>query len=432
MSVETLRADVRTVHDELAATLNGSASGPLNALRRQGLESFERIGIPTVRHEEWKYTNLIPVFAEHHRIVGSSDTVPTDTPTHASTSFNTTTVRFTNGMWDASATESIPDGVAIEPLTDALVANDARVREAIGTCVTTEHPLAALNTAITTHGIVIRVSTSTHRETALHIEHTFSASNVAMLSHPRILVLMEHHAALRIVETHTSTGTAASTSIGVVEAILDEGADLTWVRVTDDRDDARHIGVFGAAVGRAAKLTSLTACLGGALTRNDLSIRLCDTTAEAYLYGVSVLKGTSLADNHTLVDHAVANCHSEELYKGVYDDRSTGVFNGKIIVREDAQKTTAYQSCRSLLLSDRAQMNAKPQLEIFADDVKCSHGATMGQLDKEAIFYLRARGIAEADAKRMLTMAFAEDVLDHCDWEVVREFLRERVHDLMA
>jgi Fe-S cluster assembly protein SufD len=404
----------------------------LNTLRRQGLDTFERIGVPTVRHEEWKYTNLIPVFAQHHHVVGMTEAPTSEVDSTPIPGLEATTVRFVNGVWDAASTGNVPSSVTIEALTDALVATDARISAVIGTCVPADHPMAAMNTAITTHGVVIRVSANSGSSLSLHIDHAFRSTSIATLSHPRILILMDHHSELRVVETHSSSGEASSTSVGVTEAILDEGAHLQWVRITDDRDDARHIGVFGAQVGRAAKVTTLTACLGGALTRNDISIRLCDTTAEAYLYGVSVLKQTSLADNHTLVDHAVANCHSEELYKGVYDDRSTGVFNGKIIVREDAQKTTAYQSCRSLLLSDRAQINAKPQLEIFADDVKCSHGATTGQLDDEAVFYLRARGIGESDARRMLTTAFAEDVLDHCDWEPIREHLRERVHDLLG
>jgi len=205
--------------------------------------------------------------------------------------------------------------------------------------------------------------------------------------------------------------------------VIGKSASVNYDKVQVEADDAQHINYHKVNMARESHQHLTTITLGGGIVRNNLNIRLDDQQVKAYLNGLYVLNNHQVVDNHTLVDHAMPNCYSSELYKGILGDHSQGVFNGKIFVRQDAQKTNAYQSNKNLLLSSNASMNTKPQLEIFADDVKCSHGATTGQLDEEALFYLRARGIGENVARSMLNHAFAADVINQIENETLRESL---------
>jgi Fe-S cluster assembly protein SufD len=206
-----------------------------------------------------------------------------------------------------------------------------------------------------------------------------------------------------------------------------EGSHVSYVKIIDDTPALHHIGHVVASVAHSGTFTAHSINLNAGFIRNDAQIRLAGELSQGFLYGASILDQTQYVDNHTVVDHIVPHCHSEELYKGVYNGSSTGVFNGKIYVRPQAQKTTAYQSSHSLLLSGKAQVNAKPQLEIWADDVKCSHGATTGQLNEDAVFYLQARGIERSKAVSLLTFAFAAEVLDTLPYEELREHLMKRL-----
>jgi Fe-S cluster assembly protein SufD len=253
-----------------------------------------------------------------------------------------------------------------------------------------------------------------------------------MLHTPRVLVIADKTASATVIESHHTVGPNQGLGVAVVEVVAEAGSAVRYVKILNDAPNASHIGSTSANVARDARVECATVVTGGRFVRNDLHIRLTEAGASGYLYGVSVLAGTSFADNHTVVDHIAPHCHSEELYKGVYDDASVGVFNGKIYVREDAQKTTAYQSNHALLLSEAAQINAKPQLEIWADDVKCSHGATTGQLDDEALFYLRARGVPEAEARKLLTHAFAAEVMDHLADDAIRAHLTALIDTALA
>ncbi|MFM8950148.1 MAG: Fe-S cluster assembly protein SufD, partial [Bacteroidota bacterium] len=210
----------------------------------------------------------------------------------------------------------------------------------------------------------------------------------------------------------------------VTEVVVKRNGNVTWVKAQLENELTSQISFTQVEQEQDSRFSSTVVTTGGHLVRNNLHIRLNGTNCNSYMYGLYLLSGEQLCDNHTLVDHAMPHCESNELYKGVLGGKSTGVFNGKIFVRQDAQKTNAYQSNKNILLSDDAQMNTKPQLEIFADDVKCSHGTTTGQLDDEALFYLRARGIGEQSARTLLNIAFAADVLDHIEMETLKQNLQ--------
>jgi Fe-S cluster assembly protein SufD len=218
----------------------------------------------------------------------------------------------------------------------------------------------------------------------------------------------------------------------VTEIVADEGALVDYTKVQQENDAAYHYARVQAQLARSASVATHSIQLGGLLTREEVRTILDGDGAESHLYGLYVISGRQHVDNHTVIDHAKAHCPSREIYKGVLDGKAQGVFNGKIIVRPGAQKTDSKQSNKNLLLSEDAVINTKPQLEIFADDVKCTHGATVGQIDPEAVFYLRSRGIGEDEAKKLLTFAFANDVMERIKYQPLRERLAERLYAQLA
>jgi Fe-S cluster assembly protein SufD len=239
-------------------------------------------------------------------------------------------------------------------------------------------------------------------------------------AHPRNLYLVEEGAEAVVVETYASAGEGAHLTNAVSDILLAESAKLSHYRLQFE-GPSFHLGAVRARIAREARFTSHNVVTGGALTRNDITAFLDGEGAHCTLNGLMLLRGTQHVDNFTKLEHRMPRCESHELYKGVLDDRAAGVFTGRIHVHEDAQKTDAYQASANLLLTDTATMDAQPQLEIYADDVKCSHGSTVGQLDKDALFYLRTRGLDEAAARHVLVRAFAGDVADRLEIAAVRE-----------
>ena len=427
---------IKRSFDDLSKRLNGSASGPLHKMREAALKSFIEQGVPTTRHEEWKYANVLPFIGlEYSRVSEIAKSVTEKDIDEAlgelvSVLESGWRVTIVNGQFrgDLSYLPAAVTGVSVDVLSDKLIANDEVVRAAYGSVAKSDaHPFVAMNTALACDGVVIRVAKGSEMKRPLHIAIISDARQVNVLTTPRILIVAEEGSEIDIVETHSTIGDQQALDVSVSEIAVGSNAHVRFHKVADDQDDSRHIGYTAATVARDGRFTSHCINIAGNFIRNDLVINLAEVGSQAYLYGASVLGGVQFADSHTVVDHAVNNCHSEELYKGIYDGSSIGVFNGKIFVRPQAQKTTAYQSNHSVLLSDKAQVNAKPQLEIWADDVKCSHGATLGQLNDEAIFYLRSRGIDADKARALMTYAFVAEVLEHIDHEGLREFCEKRV-----
>ena len=287
-----------------------------------------------------------------------------------------------------------------------------------------DRPLAALNTALFEDGAVVMIRPGAVVEEAVQLVF-LSGSQPGTASYPRVLVVAGENSQVRLVETFAPAGNEAGRCFtnAVTEIVALEGAVVDHYRLQRESESAFHLGLTHLQVGRSASASSHVVSVGGEIARHDAVAVLAGQGADCTLNGLYLGRGRQLLDNHTEIDHAMPNGTSHELYKGILDGRAKGVFNGRIKVRPDAQKTDAKQTNKTLLLSDEAQVNTKPQLEIFANDVKCTHGATVGQLNPDALFYLRARGIGEADARSLLIRAFAMDVLSRMRLEPVREEL---------
>lgn len=438
MSVEHFQHLVDTTFQQIESRLNGAAAGPLHAARREALEAFKLQGVPTTRHEEWKYTNVLPSLGAEYsiqRFEARADDAAEDTSLTRGMNYDAYRIQLVNGRLDERSLLLPDDGsVDVHVLNDAYIQAHPEAATWIDalTPVNT-HPFVAANTAMMDGGVVIRVRRGFTHSLPLNLRVVTDTRNGAVVSTPRILIVVESNAVCTVIEEHISLGSYASFLSSVTQIVAEADSKPTYVKIIGETQSATtHIGHTSAVVHKHASLTCVTLCLGGRLTRNELEIRLVESGAETRLYGLSVLSDNELADNHTLVDHVAPHCHSEEEYKGVYDGRSTGVFNGKIMVRPDAQKTTAYQSNRSVLLSPTAQINAKPQLEIFADDVKCSHGATCGQIDEEAVFYLQSRGIGFDDARALIVYAFAADIVEHVPHAALRTLVDRRIAEKLG
>lgn len=410
----------------------------LQSARDKARRRFLALGIPTPRNEEWKYTNVLS-FIGQDLLAPSQATLGQDLSLADITSVMNGLHAVLEGGWlvtivngqfnrTLSTLPSEGAGIIIEQITDELFENDEDVRSAFGSQASVDdHSFVALNTALTDAYVLIRIDSGARIERPVHVAMISDARHADSFSSPRVLVMSGAHSSADVFASAHVIGDNAGLNINVVEFVMAEESSIQYHAIADASANLRVISYAGASVQRGGTFTSHSVNIGGGFVRNDLAVRLMAPSSQAYLYGISVLNGSEFVDNHTVVDHCAPHCHSQELYKGLYDGSSVGVFNGKIYVRPDAQKTTAYQSNHSILLSDKAQVNAKPQLEIWADDVKCSHGATAGQLSEEAIFYLRSRGISANKARALITYAFAADVLEHMKNEGLRHHLEQRI-----
>jgi Fe-S cluster assembly protein SufD len=327
----------------------------------------------------------------------------------------------------------LPAGVRVEPFAEALARDPdfiqrsfARVAEPDST------PFSALNAALAHDGAVIRVAAGTDLAEPVHLLHVTTPEAAGAALQTRTILAVEQGARAQFVESFAALGNAASFTNAVTEVTVGENAWVEHSRIQRESESAYHIGLTEIAQARDSHYRSFTLSMGGALARHDLRARLDDENVECLLYGLYLGRGDQLVDNHTVIRHEHPNCRSWEVYKGILDDRSHAVFNGKVFVTPEAQKTDAKQTNRNLLLSDSARVDTKPQLEIFADDVKCTHGATVGRLDEIAFFYMQSRGIPRDVAQQLLIYAFAAEVVAEVASLPVREALDRLVHQRLG
>ena len=415
---------------QFAAVKQAAVSGPLGSLREDAFRCFDRLGFPTTRLEEWRFTNIAPiaetVFQAPTAAVGLDREV-LDT-LHVPRSGGPEIV-FVNGHFspELSDASGLSPGVRVRSLA-AVTAGEAGspdvVTARLGRLARFEnHAFTALNTAFLRDGAVIEVDGGVVIEQPIHLLFVSSSAAVPVLSQPRVLLVAGAGSEVRVVESHAGAGDAPYLSNAVTEVSAADNAVVDHYTVVREADAAFHVGNLAVRLGRAANFSSHAITAGGAIVRNEAGVVLGGEGGECTLNGLYLANGRQLVDNQTTMDHSMPHCDSHELYKGILDGRSRAVFNGKIIVRLDAQKTDARQSNKALLLSEDAQITTKPQLEIFADDVKCTHGATVGQLDRDALFYLRSRALSEAQARQLLIHAFAADLLGHIKVEAIRRQL---------
>ena len=405
-------------------------SGPLGSLRDDAFRCFDRLGFPTTRLEDWRFTNIAPITETPFQAQVASggfdrgvlDTLP------LSRSGGPELV-FVNGHFspELSTASGLPPGIRVRSLA-ALAAGDAggldTVAPHLGRLARFEnHAFTALNTAFLRDGAVIEVAGGVVFERPIHLLFVSSSGAVPVLSQPRVLLVAGASSEVRVVESHAGAGDTPYLSNTVTEVSVADNAVVDHYTVVRQADAAFHVGTLAVRLGRSSNFSSHAITAGGAIVRNEAGVVLGGEGGECTLNGLYLANGRQLIDNQTTIDHAMPHCDSHELYKGILDGRSRAVFNGKIIVRLDAQKTDAKQSNKALLLSEDAQITTKPQLEIFADDVKCTHGATVGQLDADSLFYLRSRALSEAQARQLLIHAFAADLLGHIKVEAIRRQL---------
>ena len=426
MTTETITATNSYLRD-FTGTDNGSdAPGPvwLRDLRGSAAARFAEIGFPTRRDEEWRVTNISPIVETPFTLASKSQSELTTDGLlpYTYAGMGGTQIVFVNGHFAADlSSAAFPIGVTVSSLAAAMESHPALVEAHLGCSAEfISQSFVALNTAALEDGAFVHLGRNIVSEEPIHLLFVSTPHGGPTISHPRTLIIAEENSQATIVESYAGTAEEVYFTNAVTEVVAAENSILDHYKVQRESRKAFHIATMQLTLARSANFSSHSIALGGLLVRNEANAYLGGEGIECTLNGVYLGNDKQLIDNHTAIDHAMPHCNSHEIYKGILDGHSRGVFNGKIFVREDAQKTDAKQTNQTLLLSPTAQIDTKPQLEIFADDVKCTHGATIGQLSDEALFYLRARGIPKDQARALLTYAFAGDIVSRIKIEAIR------------
>ncbi|MFG6137721.1 Fe-S cluster assembly protein SufD [Halomonas sp. B23F22_10] len=417
--------DVQRFLDRLSerSAKRGDEPTWIAARRQAGAARFEAMGFPHRRVEAWKYTDVRDIARTDFALIDDAEFSPA-TAAALTLPLDAHRLTFVDGVFAPALSDlgNLPAGVQVLPLSQALEENHEAVGGPLGRLTGVDFSaFAALNTAFFEEGALVRLAPRTVVDKPIVLQFLSRAGEQPVMSHPRILVEAGGRSQATLIEHHAGEEGAANFTNLVEEIILDRGAILTHYKLQEAPLKDRHIASIQVEQGRDSRYTSFNLNLGGGLVRNDVVSDLNGEGAEAALHGLFYGQGRQHVDNHTEVNHNAPHTRSSENYKGILDDRAHGVFNGRVVVKRDSQKIESEQSNANLLLSDRAEVDTKPELEIYADDVKCAHGATTGQLDKEAVYALRARGIDEQTARGLLTLAFAGEVMELVDLDAVAE-----------
>jgi Fe-S cluster assembly protein SufD len=408
--------------------LNGESTSPVHGLRRKALTSLQDLGFPTTKHEEWRFTNISPIVKTQFAVPPPylSGSVPAvEVRKLVLPGFEGTVLVFVNGHYaaDLSIVSGLPREVKAGSLAAAMKTDPETVLQHLARYASfSNSSFVALSTAFMHDGAYVYVPPKTVVPEPIFLLFV-TTGDTRVATHPRNLIVVGEQSQVTIIERYTSPGQGVYLTNTVSEVVAGEGAIVEHDRLQDESMKAFHVNATHIHQHARSNVISNAVSLGGSLVRNNITAVLDAEGCECTLNGLSLSTGEQLIDNHTAIDHAKPNCVSHELYKAVLDGKSRGVFNGKIFVRKDAQKTDAKQTNKTLLLSDEATMDTKPQLEIFADDVRCTHGATVGHLDDEQLFYCRSRGIAVDDARDLLTFGFASDVVNRIHVDALQKQL---------
>jgi len=409
---------------------DGAASAPasVNAARRKAMDRFMALGFPTTKNEDWHFTSVAPI-AEHEFTFVAAATGDVTRAELESFGFGGQgwhSAVFVNGRFapELSDLEHLDPRVRVMCLSDAWQ-SAPELTEKVGTILSDaeQHAFTMLNTAFMPDGVVIHVPKDVVVETPIHVLFVSDANAAKTVMHPRNLVLIDRNARATVIESYVSLGDAAYFTNAVTEVNVGDGATLVHTKIQREGRRAYHVGTIEARQARDSHYVSFSFATGGSLSRTNIYTKLAGAGCGSTLNGLYMLDGEQHCDHQTRIEHVEPNCYSREVYKGVLDGRSHGVFNGKVFVHPEAQKTDGKQTNNTLLLSKEAQVDTKPQLEIFADDVKCTHGATIGKLDEMALFYMKSRGMDAETARRLLIYAFAAGVLETIEQTEVREGL---------
>ncbi|MFO1496810.1 MAG: Fe-S cluster assembly protein SufD [Verrucomicrobiota bacterium] len=421
--------------DQFQQSLSSREPAWLTTLRKSGLARFAETGFPTTADEDWRFTNVGPIAKLPLHPLSNRTSHGVDQAWLNGLPFDDlkgVRLVFVDGHFAPalSRQEAAADGTLLLNLAAALESESALIERHLGRQAhSANNAFVALNTAFFTDGALIYVPDGRAIEEPVHILHIASADSPGATAHLRHLVVAGANSKVTLVEQYATRSGAAGVTNAVTELVVSDGAKVEHCKLQDESCDHYHLATIHADLSRQADFTAHSFALGSRLSRNNIRTLLGGEGVECVLNGLYLTKDDQLADHHMIVEHAKPHCNSHEYFNGILDGHSRGVFHGRILVRQDAQKTDAKQTNKNLLLSDDAGVNTKPQLEIYADDVKCTHGATIGQLNDESIFYLRARGIGYETARRMLMHSFAGEIIDRIRCEGVRERLDRLVWD---
>jgi Fe-S cluster assembly protein SufD len=399
----------------------------VQALRRAGFERFAALGFPTTKNEDWHYTSVSPIAEEEFTVLTArtDDALAAQLDPFYFRAEGWPTAVFVNGRFSPqlSSLAKLPKGVRIETLADSW-SKSKNAADQIGHVASTEnYAFTALNTALMYDGALVEIAKDAEIPGAIHLLYVTDATAAKGQIHPRTAIIAGKHSKATIIESYVSTSDAKYFTNAVTEVSVADGANLSHYKIQREGMRAFHVGTIEVRQARDSHYQSFSLALGAELSRTNVYTTLDGENCGATLNGLYMVGGEQHCDHQTQIIHAQPNCFSRELYKGILDGRSHGVFNGKVYVHPIAQKTDGKQTNKTLLLSDQAVADTKPQLEIFADDVKCTHGATIGQIDQQALFYMKSRGIDKVTATKLLTYAFAADVLETIELEPLKHEL---------
>ncbi len=427
---------IESAFAKLETQINGQKNSNWHKTRQKAIEQVRKLGFPSTKHEEWKYTNVKNLLNQtfDFQAISPKNNKPVVQENIFGTE-ETYLLTFVNGIFDPSLSSAAVEykGLIISNLQNAYQNFADKINEHFDKYAHTEtEAFTALNTALARDGVFVSIPNNTVLDKPLVLNYVTESSENNVFAQTRNLILVGKSSQVQMVEMYSGKGENQAFTNMVSEIVLAENAQVDHYKLQLDNEKASHIGTTQVSVLTNGKYWNTTVSLTGKLIRNNLNIVLNGENSEAFMNGLYAPKGNTHIDNHTVVDHAQPNCYSNELYKGILQEKAVGVFNGKIFVRQYAQKTNAYQSNKNILLDETATMNTKPQLEIWADDVKCSHGCTIGALDTEPLFYLRARGIPERQARVLLLFAFVDDVLERIKIEAVRKFAEQKIQEVIG
>ena len=424
-AVKSKKVDSLVLPTAAGLSLPGAGQDWLDKLRATAAQNFANQGLPTVRDEEWRYTDIRRLKRQNFSMqfnCGDVSQIVDSLP-----SYDVTRIFLVNGLFaPAISKDIIPSGVTVESLAHKLIDNSLQGILS-STLPSDRHAFIELNTAHCFDGVVITIAADTVLDKPIEIVHVTTGAEEATVSHARNIIIANKHVQAHIIERSLALNADnAYLNNSVTEIVAHDGAQLEHYKIQEEAPQAFHIGGVFVNQSRDSAVINHNIALGGSLVRNDIHFNLLGNGAHGGMNGLVIGKQSQHIHNHTEVDHRVPHCTSDEFYKNVLDDKSRAIFRGRIIVAQDAQKTAAEQQNDNLLVSADAEANTKPQLEIYADDVTCSHGATIGQLDQKSLFYFQSRGINKADAQRLLTFAFVNEVVDRISFEPLKNELTQR------
>lgn len=417
-------SDLKDLVTEKRQSLSAKNPDFLGDLRQFSEDRYLALGLPTPDWEDWRFTPLSAL--SKTEFSGSSVLDSVNLPEYKS--YSPIKIVLINGVFsqELSNLNDLPPGLKISSLNDAILTSPDLLKQHLGAHTKdAEHPFVFLNTALFNDGIFVHVEKHVRLANPVHIVELADSNDVPVAYNTRILIVVEENAELTVIETNKGREGSVYFNNSVLEASVAKAGLLYHYRIQDESKESFNMTTIDGTVDQGANFVTQTINLGGKFVRNDVGITLNGKDGFCTMNGLTFISGNQFVDNHTRLDHAQPNCETHELYKTILDDNAKAVFNGKIMVRQIAQKTNAKQTNKNLLLSANAQIHSNPQLEIFADDVKCTHGATIGQIDESQLYYLKSRGISEAEARRMLIFAFANDLVEKIHVAELRQDLEK-------